>query len=42
MIGAKSNDLICLAKLAGFIGYYSPVVPNAEKKKSKAKTGNKR
>jgi len=34
--------VLVLAKLAGFIGYYSQVVPNAGEKKSKAKTGNKR
>jgi len=35
-------DIIYMAKLVDFIGYYSQVVPNAEKKKSKSKTGNKR
>ena len=33
-------DIIYMAKLVDFIGYYSQVVPNAEKKKSWEKTAN--
>jgi len=38
MIGAKSNDLICLAKLVDFIGFYSQVVPNWERKNIEEKS----
>jgi len=39
MIGTNA-DIVYMAKLVDFIGYYSQVVPNAEKKKSKSNTGN--
>jgi len=31
MIGTKSNDLICLAKLVGFGGYYCQGITNLVK-----------